>query len=355
MPTATAGYAINSLVQNAGVTYAMSNNGTDSIMLRSAITATAWTSTASTAKLFGITASGADLLALNQEDNSIWRYTDIFAAAGPAMVGPAAGFINPINKETGNANNIVFQWTAIASSSATATYYNLQIALDADFKQVVDNILSINGVIAIVGPTATTTPVNLQFAFQSDTTYYWRVRVSDVVDSPWSKSASFKIATLSPVELVAPAIGVTGISINPTFAWSAAQGATGYVIELADSANFAIITYSHTTTQPVYAATDESDALDYATVYYWRVKPTGPSYPTASTPYVTGIFTTMAQPTVAPTTEPITITQTNPTYTISVPATTNVIPTYLLWIIIGIGAILVITLIVLIVRTRRVG
>jgi len=82
-------------------------------------------------------------------------------------------------------------------------------------------------------------------------------------------------------------------------------------------------------------------------------------------------FTTgpaMTSTTVAP---PVTVTQTNVTITQTQPpmttvqstvtslvvtqaASTQAIPAYLLWIVIVIGAILVITVIVLIVRTRRI-
>lgn len=74
-------------------------------------------------------------------------------------------------------------------------------------------------------------------------------------------------------------------------------------------------------------------------------------------PYATGIFTTEAAPTT--TSQAITITtvtQPTPTFTVTIPQSTSpVIPTYILWIIVGVGAILVIALIVLIVRTRRVA
>jgi hypothetical protein len=141
------------------------------------------------------------------------------------------------------------------------------------------------------------------------------------------------------------------VSVLPTFVWSPVTGATEYQIIVSDRENFDIITFSHNTNQAVYAVT-EDEQLAYNTVYYWRVRASKPD--TAVTQYQTGIFTTEQK--AVPTKEPITITQPGPTtITVSVPPPQEVIPAYLLWIIIGIGAILVIALIVLIVRTRRTG
>jgi len=338
-------FTLDSVVINSGVTYAMSNNGTDSIMYRSPITAATWGSQASTATFMGLT-SGGTLYIANTEDNWIYAFTDVFAAAGPTATAPANNFIVPINAENGDANNVVFQWTPI-TNSPIGTTYDIQIALDSAFAQVVDELYNFASPLIIVGPTAPN-----YFSYQSDTTYYWRVRTYGAFDSPWSTSMSFKIQTLSPVKLVSPTSGATDVSITPVFAWSPALGAAGYVIEVSDQSDFAIVTYSHNTVQPVFASS-ESEALNYSSVYYWRVRPTGATYPTAGTPFVVGVFTTMSQPTTPE--PPITITNTTSTITVQVPPTQDVIPTYLLWIIIGIGAILVITLIVLIVRTRRVS
>jgi photosystem II stability/assembly factor-like uncharacterized protein len=355
-PAATAPLVPNDVVISNGQVYVMT---TSTLLRSSAYGGVTWSQTTTstpttTVTSMGIKAASGNLYTVNGGDNFIYSLTDIFAGASPALTAPANGYIDPINSQTGFANNVVFQWAPITNSDPVGTTYNLQISLDSAFTQVVyggPGFTAISGTLAILGANQPTTATGY-FPFQSDTTYYWRVRTVSVYDSQYSKGQNFKIETLSPIDLISPSTGTSGVSISPTFAWSEAQGATGYVIEVADSSNFAIITYSHTTTDAVYASTEE---LDYSTVYYWRVRPTGTAYPTASTPFVTGIFTTAAKPTTPVTAPPITITNTTSTFTVQVPPTTNVIPTYLLWIIIGIGAILVITLIVLIVRTRRVG
>ncbi len=343
----TAAFTVNSMVMNSGLAYAMSNNTTDSSYVRSGVTG-AWQTKAAAGTAFKLlkAASGGNIYTVNTIDNTIYVFTEIFAAAGPALVAPADNFITPINQETGNANNVVFQWTGIANADPVTTTYNLQIALDSNFTQVVCPVAGIGTPMVIVGPSGTTI-----FNFQADTTYYWRVRADAAFDSPWSTSRKFKIDTLAPVSMNSPSNGAMNVSLTPTFSWSPAPGATGYELVVSDDPTFAIITYSRTSTNPVFYSDEE---LAYSTVYYWKVRPTGASYPAAGTPYVMGIFTTMARPDET-TTAPITITQTNPTITVSVPPANEVIPSYLLWIIIAIGAILVIALIVLIVRTRRVS
>jgi hypothetical protein len=294
-----------------------------------------------------IAGTGGLLWSLNSEDNSIWSYTEIMAAAGPALALPADKAVIPINIETGGANNVVVQWTAIAGSP-TSTRYNVQIALDSAFTQVVVDQGAINAVLAIIGPTAI---APFTFAFQADTTYYLRVRIDTPVDSPWSASRSFKVDALRPLALQSPASGAGAVPVNPTFVWSPVAGATTYELVVSDDPTFAIITFSRTTSQPVFASDEQ---LAYGTVYYWRVRASAPA--TAVTPFVPGIFTTMAKP-VAPTTAPppVTVTQTSVTVTIPPATTVEVIPSYLLIIIIGIGVILVIALFVLIMRTRARG
>jgi len=330
----------NSIVINGAVTYVLTSTN----MYRSPITSTTW-GTVVVAGLKKITAASSGVsYALNTTANEIDVFTEIFAAAGPTLAGPADKFIVPMNIETGNANNVVFQWTDIPN--ATGATYELVIALDSAFAQKVKTIDALTGGMVIVGPNADT-----EFNFQADTTYYWKMRAKTPFDSPYSAARSYKIDTLAPVKLLSPASGVMNVTVNPTFAWSPAAGATGYEIVVSDDPTFAIITYSRTATQPVFASDEQ---LAYSTVYYWRIRPTGTAYPT-TTPYVVGVFTTEAKPSDTTTEPQITITNTQPTFTIDMPAPQQPIPTYLLWIIIGIGAILVIALLVLIVRTRRVS
>jgi hypothetical protein len=133
----------------------------------------------------------------------------------------------------------------------------------------------------------------------------------------------------------------------PLFQWTAMGGATSYQLQLADNAEF------EGSIKPGGAAGLPGTAymmdieLDYGKTYYWRVK--GMSA-TGDSPYsVTGVFTVMEEPGPDPGPDEIIIQP--PDVIIEQPAA--VTPVWV-WVVIGIGALLVIALIVLIVRTRRV-
>ena len=113
--------------------------------------------------------------------------------------------------------------------------------------------------------------------------------------------------------------------------------------------------------------------LDYSSPYYWRVKAvsgTAGAGTLKESPWTSGVFITMDEPVEptppvvieeAPTLPDITIEQpditiTSPAITVPLPdvVETEITPTWI-YIIIAVGAVLVIALLVLIVRTRRVA
>jgi hypothetical protein len=167
-----------------------------------------------------------------------------------------------------------------------------------------------------------------------------------------------------------PTIGEANVSIEPMFTWAAVPGAVRYEISVADDPSFTFLTLSHNVEGITFykADADNEEALSYDTTYYWRVRAVlEDSYAatTPATPYEVGIFTTMAEPEeVVPGADQPTITvePTKPEVNVEIPPTKitvepagAAIPTYILWIIVVVGAVLIIALIVLIVRTRRVA
>ena len=178
-----------------------------------------------------------------------------------------------------------------------------------------------------------------------------------------------------------PSNGATGVPVSGvTFTWPLVAAPAGstitYQFALAQasantSANeFAILDYSDNT---ITNAEPNQEVLQYNTVYWWEVRAViMSSTGTVSTmgPWTIDMFTTGPQPvttTAAATTVVSSVTTvvttnvnvTSPVTTITFtqptpPASTPVIPSYLLWAVIAVGAILVIAVIVLIVRTRRI-
>ena len=179
-----------------------------------------------------------------------------------------------------------------------------------------------------------------------------------------------------------PANGATGVPINNlTFTWPAvsASGLTvTYQFALAQasantSANwFAILDYSDNTTTN---AEPSQEVLQPNTVYWWEVRAVTMNSSggiAATGPWSIQMFTTAPAVTATTSSAAVTITQTNTSVIVTQPITTvqstvtsvvitqttgtstQAIPSYLLWAVIVVGAILVIAVIILIVRTRRI-
>jgi hypothetical protein len=160
-----------------------------------------------------------------------------------------------------------------------------------------------------------------------------------------------------------PVIGSYDVSTEPMFTWGSVLGSIRYEIALSEDPTFTIIEWSYNVDQTFYKV---DEPLRYDTTYYWRVRGVlgepyqeGGQWLTPATPWTTGIFTTASEP--APPPDPIVVQPTKPEVNVEIPPTKitiepaeQAIPNYMLWIIVAVGAVLVIALIVLIVRTRRV-
>ena len=203
--------------------------------------------------------------------------------------------------------------------------------------------------------------------------------------SNWSAAASFTTKVGAPAAVatdLVPASGAQNVVLTPTFAWGKITGAT-YQLELATASDFTGAT-SVTTDVPYHTWASE---LEYSTAYYWRVR----AVTTNSTgAWVTSVFTTKAAPTAAAPQATLVVTE-NPVPTIVVdvpPAEVNIpaspditlqppdviveipaqtvtsippaqivlpeaeTPGYI-WAIIAIGAVLVVAVIGLILKTRK--
>jgi len=152
------------------------------------------------------------------------------------------------------------------------------------------------------------------------------------------------------VELIAPAAGATGVQLSPTFAWSDV-GTPFYEFQLSDNPYFAepLISDSPKLRAPYF---DYPAELEYSKTYFWRVRSsisgaTSICVGTQCGPWAMGIFTTMDEPV-----EPPEIVFPEPQPPVVIPPVQEITPAWI-YVIIGVGALLVIAVIVLIVTTRR--
>jgi hypothetical protein len=298
-----------------------------------------------TPKLWAIDTVSAD---------DVESFTDPVSLAAPVISAPADKASIPINTLNGDAYDITYTFKRYASSKITSAI--LEIATDSSFNAIIKTDTMAAGTITadtvarVWGPS---TGVN----YMPGQTYYWRVRTTTPINSPWTAARSFTMASLdAPFATAGPAAGAADVSIRPSFTWSKYAGAIKYVIEVSEYPDFKILDWSANVDYPFYA-TSADEEFKYSTTYYWRVKGVITESPYVVGPWVTSVFTTEAKPVEETgTDEPQIITVPGETQivTVEVP-TTQPIPAYLLWVIVGVGAILVIALIVLIVRTRRVA
>jgi hypothetical protein len=301
-----------------------------------------------------VVVSGATANSIYAVDNStantnylytgaIRGFSDTLFAA-PAITAPKDGTTVP------DTTNTKLSWPAVAGA------YNYTVTVDK----------------------GTTTPgtTQPQTALSTDASntpltqgsaHNWTVAVANPIPSRASALATFTLSLTQVTVLAAqiPANGAVGFPVDGTFSWPASTvaGATYEFVlaeELGNADKFAIIDYSATT--PTNAI-GPKEALKYNTMYWWRVRAVTA---TSASAWTTSFFTTAKQPDVTtPTTGGggVTVTFTNTTTTQQVVQTTLVItqgpanepiPSGLLWAVIAIGAVLIIAVIVLVVRTRKI-
>jgi hypothetical protein len=264
----------------------------------------------------------------DQSGPALYMYTDTLNKPGK-LSSPSDG------TTSGREGSAMLTWEDMSD----ADKYEIQWAEDSEFE------------VEMVSKTTEVTSLRAT-GLVPGRTYYWRVRVAkgEPAWSPWSEVWDFTTALGAPqwnpfVGGIpeSPYNGATNVSLTPSFAWNPADWATGYEFVLATDANYSQAVVSKTganaLTNSVYLC---EQALAYETTYYWKVRAVSAS---SSSEWANAVFTTMAQapPPPPPPDKPV------------IPEQEPLIDPLFLWVIIGIGAVLVIALIILIVRTRRVA
>jgi photosystem II stability/assembly factor-like uncharacterized protein len=212
------------------------------------------------ASLVGLWLAGNRLWSVDGAHTSLITYIDSLAQP-PILAFPtdeATGLGTIINY---TVKNISLDWERLEG----ATEYHWQLDYDNEFSSVP------------AGFEGDTRASSAQLPdLDPTTTYYWRVRASEPVLSPWSDkwsfTTSFGTEAYAP-ELESPPGGATGVPVKPIFQWSAVAGANGY--ELVVSTHSAVdnptILKTDTYALP-NTAWQANIELDYDTTYYWKVR-----------------------------------------------------------------------------------
>jgi len=312
------------------------------------------TSSSTSVKLFG----AFDWLNLfgTYTPPAIMYFEDIVSlpSSAPVLLGPATdSMIDIVSSTLADSATIVFSWKR---ASGQITSYELMIAKDKDYTEIIQDVYPESTepsdiVTAVYGRSI------LYPLFNPGETYYWKVATHTPFNGVWSETRTFTVAPSGATvpQTAAPANGANDVSKRPSFSWTPVTGTTKYQFQLDTVTTFAAPADDETVTT---TAVQLSFDLETGKTYFWRVKALEPIASDWSTiaNFTVAVPPTPAPPPVTITSNPppqITITQPSvPPITFTQPAEQKISPAYI-WAIIIIGAVLVIAVIVLIVRTRR--
>jgi len=131
------------------------------------------------------------------------------------------------------------------------------------------------------------------------TTYYWRVRATEPVLSPWSDKWSFTTPMGNEAagpKLISPEAGASEVPLKPVFQWNAVSGAESYELIVSNEASLdnPVILKTNDYALPTTAWECNIINLTYDTTYYWKVRAI--SSETYSSWSGVGAFTTKQQP-----------------------------------------------------------
>jgi hypothetical protein len=280
----------------------------------------------------------------------LWAYTDCVAKRGPKLTMDD-GTIIGCDPASGRAQEVNMTWEQLC----IANQYQLQVAKDSKFTLMIFDS-------AIFTPVSVTSPALILLTGGQGTSptiaaptvaasqlecghkYYWRVRVrgavtGEIIRSPYSDvrsfviKAGFKVTTpyYGP-QLLEPINGCGCPCDAPlNFSWSPFKETQKYKIEISENADMSspLVSTEVPTTAYQYKGTIKCNQA-----YFWRVMATQPAPSEWSS-----VFSFKTQKAVVPVPPPVVPEEKTPLW---------------VWVVIAIGAILVIVTLVLIFKTRRV-
>jgi len=215
------------------------------------------------ATLIGLWLCGNQLWSIDSTNTRLITYIDSLVQpitlTSPADEAIGMGMI--INDMV---KNISLDWETLPG----ATEYKWQLNYDTDFSSIPagfeGNTRGSSAQLPELDPT---------------TTYYWRVRATEPVLSPWSDkwsfTTSFGTEAYAP-QLESPQAGATSVPVRPIFQWSAIAGADGYELVVSTEAAVDNPTILKTGTFALPTTAWQANIeLDYDTTYYWKVRAVG--------------------------------------------------------------------------------
>ncbi len=292
-----------------------------------------------------------ELWSVDTANDIIYRFQDNLCKLGPFTIASGGIGCDPVS---GRAQEVNLCWEQLSLADA----YDIEVAKDEDFSIKVLDWVAGDGRQNFFTPADVTKPCAFIPAgghiaeragsaiaqwgnLECGHVYYWRVRVrhaatTEVIGSPWSEVRSFAVKAGLPVSmpyyglrLLSPNNGCIGCPVEPaSFSWSPFKETTKYRFVLAKDAAMTQVVAQATVATTAY---EYKGTLDYSTNYFWRVMALEPAPSDWS---ATFSFQTEPAPALP-----------------TLPAEASTTPLWA-WVVITIGAILVIVTLVLIFKTR---
>jgi len=279
-----------------------------------------------------------ELWAVDTASNTIYRFQDNLCKIGAKTAATGEIGCDPVS---GRNQGFGLAWEQLSLSDQ----YELHLAKNDIFSLRLPTVEPASNPFYM--PTQVISPayyINPGQILECAHTYYWRVRTrhaatGETIRSPWSEIKSFIIKAGLPVstpylgiQLLSPANSICNWTIKPaSFSWSPFKETTKYRFELSRNADTSSPLISTEVTETAY---EHDGALEYSTIYFWRVMALEPAPSDWSATFV--FQTEPAPPAPLP-----------------LPAGSPATP-FGGWVAIAIGAVLMIAILVLIVKTGRI-
>ncbi|TVL98169.1 MAG: hypothetical protein CV087_21650 [Candidatus Brocadia sp. WS118] len=193
---------------------------------------------------------------INYTDASetIWYYERVAIYVPPPPTPPLLSY--PLNNASGIPAELTLRWE---SASLNIDYYRYQVALDEMFSEIDhDN--------TVVDTVATLTDL------EYNTSYYWRVKSYNVVDSSdWSEVWNFTTIgapLVTPIPF-SPVNNATEVPVDPNLNWNPSTGAIFYQLQVSTDQNFNVVMFD---SSEINTTSIQLAGLANNTTYYWRVR-----------------------------------------------------------------------------------
>lgn len=203
--------------------------------------------------LTGLMAAGDRLWTMDTANSMLMTLSD-------TLTSPVT-LTAPADEEAGiNTQNTKLDWEPLEG----ATAYEWQLDTDTGFTTIPTGF----------DDTTRSTSARLP-ELEPDTIYYWKVRATSPVLSPWSDRRSFTTTlsgAVSSPQLNSPAAGAV-VPVRPVFQWDPVAGADRYELLIATDYTFAVPVMDKSGDNALPTTAWQCDAnLEPDNTYYWKIR-----------------------------------------------------------------------------------